>query len=1505
MLPQNSLDLTIMSCLIFSNSSQVEEKKGSLKKGSRLVILVLHEQAHIGRQTGSDEDFHDLKHGHQKYGGIVGPLTYLMFEEVHQEVGEMSITFALGQLVHAMESLKKHEAMPLRAISGRWKWEKRPNRREGPTIVGKKSEKKTNPSSGGGSNQEHFISGLLQQIKLLELEISYLKNHSQRPDRKPTVDQQSLRRKSSADLDPVSLPGSSNSLKEDNSRLQTEIKKLKTDLVDRNNRLEEALMATAAQRRDKANSRLGLMEEEDEKSRLLDQIARLTGQTEQLEIDRRNLADRHQKTLEELERQTIVSKDREKRIHSLMEDMEMRDETVQNMKLETDVLRGDLLQREGQNNDLHEKFLQSSQHILEETLRGLRDENKALQHKLKILEVKDDEHQEKLSHLNTKNDNLVAENAELRSEMAETKQKLESEVRVRETRDAKFLLDSQEAFSGKEKEKSLKQELNRMQLELEREKSKAKNALDKNAREMQQITSLELRITTQKSRIAELEGSLVLAQESTNKIRKESLVHQEKIKQLVKEVEHKSLDLRNLLARLTGTENRLADSERRVESLANVNSQRWVEFAKMADNMKELSTNMLSQTYLCFVTSATTMTDTEATLNTIKAHKGHLTRLSTKIVKLCDFMAGTPSPESSLQATQSLAAFNERVDTIQNAYTALQIANQGDDTVYATRLDELADEQNRINFMVLAALATASTPATPPSSMPTVGRQPRPIEALRPTTLTREFTPTEFRSWTARFKAYFSSSGLDKCSIPEQHAYLNMCLDTDLEAKIHLRMDNATPVFGETKECCFSFLQEEFLLAYPISSRRHNFFSAKQSHGQTFMDFSTQLRKMGEEADLASLSVEDIFAIVNVVDIQDINQTMALHSQWDQLDRQGSKPNVLFLMVDDLKADAIGAYGDPVAITPNMDWLASKSTVFKHAYVQQALCAPSPREIGFRSTFALLEHLTNGMSVISFFFEELGQRFESVNVVDIQDINQTMALHSQWDQLDRQGSKPNVLFLMVDDLKADAIGAYGDPVAITPNMDWLASKSTVFKHAYVQQALCAPSRSSMLTSRRPDSLKSYDFVSFWRKVAGPFKTLPQFFKEKGYDTHAIGKVFQEGKSAPKSDFPRSWSRRPQTPKGQKYHAGKDRCTVNGKEVFNLFCPVKDSPKLHDNQLRDFAISYLKKAKKRNKPFFLAVGFYRPHKPYKLVDEYLNIYPSSMKVASNGRVPKDMPPIAYNPIKFNKHPEIKSLQLKFPIDYIPDTMQQKMRQYYYASMSWTDDNIGKVLEALLQNGFADNTIVNLVVDHGYQLGEHGIYGKHTNFEEGVRVPWMVFDPKKDGSLRSFKPVSPLKLRKPSQLQPKRFISTMVEALDVYPTLVEMAGLGSMPACNGHDRRKSFCTQGTSRLSVQTNDKNAYAVSQYPRPSTKIQWDSQSPRLQFINFMGYSARYQDIRYTWWVPFDNKAIKPNFDTTIAEELYDYSKDPGGDFNVASDNKYAKLIRKLREMIKTKIPA
>ncbi|XP_076446036.1 iduronate 2-sulfatase-like [Babylonia areolata] len=334
------------------------------------------------------------------------------------------------------------------------------------------------------------------------------------------------------------------------------------------------------------------------------------------------------------------------------------------------------------------------------------------------------------------------------------------------------------------------------------------------------------------------------------------------------------------------------------------------------------------------------------------------------------------------------------------------------------------------------------------------------------------------------------------------------------------------------------------------------------------------------------------------------------------------------------------------------------------------------------------------------------------------------------------GKKPNVLFIVVDDLRP-TLGCYGNSMMVTPNIDNLAKRSVRFDRAYVQQAFCGPSRVSFLTSRRPDTTRLYDLRSYWRKKAGNFTTLPQHFKENGYFTQSVGKVFHPGKASNGTDdYPLSWSVPAYHPPTQKYKKARVCPGPDGQLHANLVCPVTVSEmpggSLPDIQSSDFAVEFLRNRTSRqlhDQPFFLAVGFHKPHVPLKFPKEYLDLYPmSDIHLATNPTFPLWLPLVAWNPwMDLRERDDVKALNVSFPFGPLPSDFQLKVRQSYYAATSYVDAQVGKVLAALDGYGFANNTIIAFLGDHGWSLGEHQEWSKYSNYEVATRVPLMFYVP----------------------------------------------------------------------------------------------------------------------------------------------------------------------------------
>ncbi|KAL8599536.1 hypothetical protein ACOMHN_066534 [Nucella lapillus] len=333
-----------------------------------------------------------------------------------------------------------------------------------------------------------------------------------------------------------------------------------------------------------------------------------------------------------------------------------------------------------------------------------------------------------------------------------------------------------------------------------------------------------------------------------------------------------------------------------------------------------------------------------------------------------------------------------------------------------------------------------------------------------------------------------------------------------------------------------------------------------------------------------------------------------------------------------------------------------------------------------------------------------------------------------------KADRPNVVFIVVDDLRP-TLGCYGNDMMLTPNVDNLAKKSVRFDRAYAQQAFCGPSRTSFLTGRRPDTTRLYDLYSYWRSHAGNYTSLPQHFKDNGYFTQSVGKVFHPGRASNfTDDYPLSWSVPAYHPPTEKYREARVCPGADGKLHMNVVCPVTVSEmpggSLPDLQSSEFAVQFLKnRTSQRQQPFFLAVGFHKPHLPLKYPKEYLDLYPmSEIHMATNPTFPLWLPVVAWNPwTDLRKRDDVKALNVSFPFGPLPPAFQLKVRQSYYAATSYMDAQVGKVLSALDQFGFADNTVIVFLGDHGWSLGEHQEWSKFSNFEVATRVPLLFYVP----------------------------------------------------------------------------------------------------------------------------------------------------------------------------------
>ncbi len=453
--------------------------------------------------------------------------------------------------------------------------------------------------------------------------------------------------------------------------------------------------------------------------------------------------------------------------------------------------------------------------------------------------------------------------------------------------------------------------------------------------------------------------------------------------------------------------------------------------------------------------------------------------------------------------------------------------------------------------------------------------------------------------------------------------------------------------------------------------------------------------------------------------------------------------------------------------------------------------------------------------------------------------------------------KPNVLFIAVDDMRPD-LGCYGAEFVKTPNLDRLAAGSVTFRRAYCQQAVCSPSRTSLLTGKRPDTTKVWDLETHFRDHIPNTVTLPQFFKENGYHAAGMGKIYHGG-----FDDPDSWSEPHRTAKGATtYSLAENQRIVEqsrqdaagrgakgqalnraGRGPATEMADVSDDT-YGDGRIAEMAVETLGTLPKE-KPFFLAVGFARPHLPFVSPKKYWDLYDRSrFTLPENYSVsPKDAPPFAGS--NWGELRAYSDIPQEGALD---EAKALELIHGYYAALSYTDAQIGKVLDGLDRQGLAENTIVVVWGDHGWKLGDHGMWCKHTNFELDARVPLIVRAPGKKAGAAS---------------------DGLVEFVDIYPTLAELAGLSAPADLEG----ASFAPL----LDDPSRPWKAAAFTQYPRSHERKQ------------LMGYSTRTDRYRFTRWVERKNPS------EVVAVELYDHESDPAENVNIAADARYAEAVTEL----------
>lgn len=486
--------------------------------------------------------------------------------------------------------------------------------------------------------------------------------------------------------------------------------------------------------------------------------------------------------------------------------------------------------------------------------------------------------------------------------------------------------------------------------------------------------------------------------------------------------------------------------------------------------------------------------------------------------------------------------------------------------------------------------------------------------------------------------------------------------------------------------------------------------------------------------------------------------------------------------------------------------------------------------------------------------------------------------------------KPNVLFVIVDDLRPE-LGCYGNTHIKTPGFDRFASQSVRFSRAYCQAAACAPSRASVMTGLRPDTTRVWDLRGKFRVNMPDVVTMPQHFKKHGYHTVSMGKIFHnhmpdrvsfdEPDLRPKEYLtPEMIDRDPESfyydedlkkelAKVRERRLRRNPRAYAGGWAYGRSTESSDAPDdaFYDGAQTTLAIKTLKRLREREEPFFLALGYYRPHLPFVAPKKYWDLYdPEQLPLASNPFLPKNSPIMAMNSayelkgcydLEHVKHPSVSQ---------VDEATARRLKHGYYASVSYVDACFDRLMKGLDELDLADDTIVVIWGDHGWKLGEHGSWCKQTNYDLDVRVPLMI--------------------RTPERHSAGARCDRLVELVDLYPTLCDLVGI-EIP-----DRMEGASLKPL--LSDPNHSWKAAAFSQFHR----------NPRVtpDKGRYMGYSMVTERHHLVEWRHWDHEAGQAG--ERAAVELYDLQVDPRENNNIADRRDAEPVVNRLLDKLKKDWP-
>lgn len=490
------------------------------------------------------------------------------------------------------------------------------------------------------------------------------------------------------------------------------------------------------------------------------------------------------------------------------------------------------------------------------------------------------------------------------------------------------------------------------------------------------------------------------------------------------------------------------------------------------------------------------------------------------------------------------------------------------------------------------------------------------------------------------------------------------------------------------------------------------------------------------------------------------------------------------------------------------------------------------------------------------------------------------------DNPQKGSQKPNILFISIDDLKP-TLGAFGDDIAITPNIDQLAAEGMTFRQTFAQVAVCAPSRASLMTGLRPDSTRVWHLGDKFRDINPNTVTMPQYFSKFGYHTVNLGKIFHN--YMPDSI---SWDEPDLRPSRyvQPDWLGRDGETFYISEEVNKSQAIKrdsllklrpiryadgwntgpawEAAAVHDTMYYDGAQTELAKKTltrlaNKDQPFYMGLGYFRPHLPFAVPEKYWNLYdPKKIPLAANPNVPENAPSHTMNSMYELRHYDgfnhIGHPQSEYRMS---EDTSRILKHGYYASVSYVDALLGNLIAHMKEIGIYENTIIILWGDHGWKLGDHNSWGKMTNYNVDLQVPMII--------------------RYPDQENRGAQTFEITELIDMFPSLCEIAGI-EVPDY----------MQGTSFVPLIEEPKRAWKAAAFSQFHRRPRHAADGKR-----YMGYSINTKEYHYIEWYGWDPETgIRGELKNT---ELFDRKNDPNESINIAAEQNLSEVVQRLSKQL------